>query len=114
MSEVWKVIDFENGKYSVSNLGRVRNNIKGNIKTPLIRDYETAKGKKKHPQQKKFNYNYIHLYTDTKSRRNFINRLVANAFVSNPDPIDYKYVKHTDGNKLNNHCDNLRWSRFVD
>ena len=38
-----------------------------------------------------------------------IHRLVANAFVSNPDPISKTDINHKDGNKLNNNFLNLEW-----
>lgn len=39
-----------------------------------------------------------------------VHRLVAEAFIPNPSPTVYKYVIHKDGNILNNHKDNLKWT----
>ena len=38
----------------------------------------------------------------------YVHDLVAEAFVPNPE--GKKYVIHTEGDKLNNHADNLAWS----
>lgn len=36
-----------------------------------------------------------------------IHEMVAKAFI--PNPNNYKYVRHKDGNTLNNNADNLEW-----
>lgn len=38
-----------------------------------------------------------------------VHRLVALTWVDNPDPSSKNMVNHIDGNKLNNHVDNLEW-----
>jgi hypothetical protein len=43
-----------------------------------------------------------------------VHRLVALAFVENPDPENLFFVKHIDGNFRNNHYTNLKWARRVE
>lgn len=38
-----------------------------------------------------------------------LHRLLALAFIENPDPENFTYVNHIDGNKKNNRLDNLEW-----
>lgn len=96
MIEVWKDIDGFDGKYQISNKGRVkRNNNRFYqpeiiLKTHLTNGYESVMLRKK---GHKYNL-YIH-------------RLVATAFVDNPD--NRSCVDHIDTNKTNNNYQNLRW-----
>lgn len=95
MEEVWKdIVGFE-GKYQVSNLGRVKSFALG---FPKI-----LKGK----VQK----NGYLLYNLSVSKNNIVykkgHRLVAEYFIPNPD--NKPYVNHIDGDKTNNHIDNLEW-----
>ena len=89
--ERWKVIKgFE--KYSVSDTGEVKSNKNDHIKANRI----DRRG-----------YNDISLYKNGQEHHKKVHRLVAEAFVDNPEGKDF--VNHKDGNKLNNSKDNLEW-----
>lgn len=81
--EIWKVIE---DNYEVSSIGRVKS---GNLLLKL----------------RKTNYYRIHIG----KRIERVHRLVAKAFVENPNPEIYNIVNHKDGNKYNNHYTNLEW-----
>ena len=51
------------------------------------------------------------LFHNGNSSKLFIATLVAQAFVTNPKPNVYKYVRYKDGNSANNHWSNLEWCR---
>ena len=47
---------------------------------------------------------------ETKTRRYLrVHRSVAKYFVKNPKPNEYDMVNHIDGDKMNNHYENLEW-----
>ena len=52
-------------------------------------------------------YSCVELRKDNESKRLAVHRIVAEAFVDNPN--DYEFVNHIDHNPLNNHSDNLEW-----
>lgn len=52
-------------------------------------------------------YVYIFLMKDNKSKNFRLHRLVAEAFIPNPE--NKLQVNHKDGNKLNNNINNLEW-----
>lgn len=90
-SEEWRVIsEFPN--YEVSNYGRVRN-WKGYIKS-LKHD--------------RYGYPTVDLYNNSKRTEKLVHRLVANAFIPNPE--NKPTVNHIDGDKMNNKIDNLEWN----
>lgn len=100
MKELWKDIVGYEGLYQVSNFGSVkslpRKDRRGNQVIERILKQDCAD-----------KYPMVHLSKDgvTKSMR--IHRLVATAFLDNPN--NYHEVNHKDENKLNNRVDNLEW-----
>lgn len=54
-------------------------------------------------------YLQIGLTKDGKQNTFPLHVLVAVHFVENPDPVNKTVVHHIDGNKFNNHADNLIW-----
>lgn len=90
--EKWKIIEGYEGLYEVSSLGRIRNN-KGKILKPI--------------KSSTVNYYTVNLYKNGKSKSFLIHRLVARAFVPNPNNLPQ--VNHKDENKFNNEASNLEW-----
>ena len=91
MEEEFRIC-IENVKYSVSNFGRVRNN-----KTNKILKGSKGSG----------GYLKIECPIDGILHHKNIHRLVAVAFIPNPD--DKELVDHIDNNRTNNNAYNLRW-----
>ena len=99
MNEIWKDIEGYEGRYQVSNLGNVKSlNYKHTGKEKLLKKCFLGKDKR---------YLVVTLYNETK-RKNFkIHRLVANAFIPNPEGLPQ--VNHKDENPENNVWTNLEW-----
>lgn len=92
--EQWKPIEGTDGKYEVSNLGRVCTNGKRPGVLTLTK------------QKSGYRYAMIQL-SNGKQKNCRVHRLVAEHFLPNPDNM--KEVNHKDGNKDNNHVSNLEW-----
>lgn len=58
-------------------------------------------------QQIQKEYYNVHLSKDGQTKCVAAHRLVALAYVNNPNPLEYNIVNHKDENPLNNHKDNL-------
>ena len=56
---------------------------------------------------KKTGYYMVSLWSNNKCRTCTVHRLLAMAFIDNPN--NYKEVNHIDGNKTNNNLSNLEW-----
>ena len=93
-SEIWKTVVGWEGLYEVSNLGRVRS-LDRIVKRG---DYLQNRHQKILAQtQNKFGYLLAKLSRNGRSRRYMIHRLVAEAFIPNPDNLPQ--VNHKDENK---------------
>lgn len=82
--------------YTISHNGVVRNKNTMNTKKPYI--------------NKDNNYLYVDLWKNNKSYKKPIHRLLAEAFIPNPD--NKPTVDHKDGNRQNNSLSNLRWATY--
>ena len=93
-TEKWKSVDnFD--RYEVSNLGKIR----------LLRSSRLLR-----IQFNRCGYRNIALCNDVERKTLSIHRLVAIAFMHNPDKK--KTINHIDGDKTNNKVDNLEWSTY--
>lgn len=54
---------------------------------------------------------HVTLFNNGVSSKLFVATLVAKAFIPNPKPNVYKYVRYKDGNSANNNFTNLEWCR---
>lgn len=90
-TEVWrKIKDFPT--YSVSNKGRIRNDNRECIRKIFI---------------DKDGYPFVILSKNGSSATCRVHKLVANAFIPNPE--NKPYVDHIDTDRINNNVNNLRW-----
>lgn len=90
MKEVWSVI-VSFPMYSISTFGRVKSLYTNKILKPI-----NNRG-----------YRFVTLMKDNKRYNCAIHRLVAKAFIANPNR--YPVINHKDENKANNIITNLEW-----
>lgn len=88
MQEVWKDIKGYEGLYQISNTGKV-------------------KGLKRNKVLKLILQRSGYYYVDLQRKRRLVHRLVAEAFIDNPDNLPE--VNHKDEDKVNNSVENLEW-----
>lgn len=91
--EIWKDIEGYEGLYQVSNLGRVKSNLR---KGRILKPSTTHDG-----------YYNLTLSKNGQLKTYRVHRLVCSAFISNP--LNKSEVNHIDGNKKNNSIENLEW-----
>ena len=105
MKELWKPCATYSDRYEVSNLGRVRSLYMATSQGVKLRD--KPKILKQYPHHKNGYMNVI-LRKDGSKKTRGVHRLVAKAFLPNPE--NKPQVNHIDSDKTNNDFRNLEWA----
>lgn len=92
MEEIWKPIPNYEGSYEVSNKGRIRSLNKGIILKPYVQNN---------------GYLVVRLHKKGVCVGKTVHRIVASAFIENPDNLPM--INHKDAIKTNNNVENLEW-----
>lgn len=101
MIEEWRPVVGYDGYYEVSNLGRVRSVGK------LDGAGKFRKGRIRKQKISRTGYMEITLSKDTALKTKKVHRIVAEAFI--PNPQNLPFVNHKDESRTNNCVDNLEW-----
>ena len=100
--EQWKSIAGYEGRYEVSNLGRVRSlNYNHTGRAKILKPADNGEG-----------YLFVVLCKDGICKNMKVHRLVASAFIQNP--LNLETVNHIDEDKTNNDVSNLEWMSRTD
>ena len=94
MEEIWRDIVDYSGKYQVSNLGRIR-------RVEILNEFTHYRG-----------YKYVNLTKDKQTKHKYIHRLIAEAFIENPNNLET--VNHINEVKDDNRISNLEWMSYFD
>ena len=114
MEEIWKAVEDYEGIYEVSNLGRVRSldQLVSYTSRWGTVAYRPTKGKVLTQRRMRNGYMGVLFKVQGHTEMKLVHRLVAAAFVPNPQNLET--VNHKDEDKQNNRADNLEWMSRAD
>lgn len=106
--EEWRPVVGWESLYEVSNMGRIRSfsrvcwngRVEWTMPSRIMHDYAVR------------GYRYVTLNTGKKPVNMYVHRLVAMAFIPNPE--NKEQVNHIDYNRVNNVLENLEWATAVE
>lgn len=105
--EEWRDVVGYEGYYKVSNRGRILSLVGWNGHTYVKREKIINGWVQKTHRNKHYKRRVVSLSKDGKKEEWKVHRLVAKAFIENPE--NYPTINHKDGNPLNNCVGNLEW-----
>lgn len=104
VGEEWRDIEGFEGRYQVSNMGRVKSLPRDKVMWNCVQHFDEIIMS---PGDNGNGYKIVNLCKNSKQKINYVHRLVSKAFL--PNPNGYKYVNHKDEIKSHNWADNLEW-----
>lgn len=104
-TEIWMPVIGYESFYEVSNIGRVKSLIRGsgnhrNTKEKILKPYEAS------------GYYEVSLYIDKSKVHGKIHRLMARAFIPNPEKK--RCINHKNGIKTDNRLSNVEWATHTE
>ena len=106
MEEIWKDIPGYEGLYQINNTGLIKS-LERTLNPGCCKIGRTTKEKIISPYITKQGYLRVQLCKNSKTKKFFVHRLVAEAFI--PNSNNYKCINHKDEIPTNNNVQNLEW-----
>jgi len=116
MQEEWRPVVGYEGLYEVSNLGKIKSVDRYVYYKRKERSGEVRESKQHVPEhivkqgRQKSGYADIPLSKNGVTTINLVHRIIAQAWIENPNPEVFSYVNHIDSDPTNNSLNNLEWT----
>ena len=106
--EIWKDVVGYEGVYQVSNTGKIKR--VGKYTNQFGKTWGDERVLK--PATKSKGYMYVQLSKDGEAKPKHVHRIVAEAFIPNPE--NKPTVNHKNRNKADNSVENLEWATYTE